>query len=59
MSRKHYIRLARIIKDNKLYTNNSTRKVLKYDNLILDICDMLKQDNSLFDKERFINACND
>ena len=59
MSRKHYIRLARIIKDNKLYTNNSTRKVLKHDSLILDICDMLKQDNSLFDKERFINACND
>ena len=57
MSRKHYIRLARIIKDNKLYTNNSTRKVLKHDNFILDLCDMLKQDNSLFDKERFIDAC--
>ena len=55
MSRKHYIRLARIIKDNKLYTNNSIRK----HNFILDLCEMLKQDNSLFDKERFINACND
>ena len=59
MSRKDYIRLARIIKDNKLYTNNSTRKVLKHDSLILDMCDMLKEDNSLFDKQRFILACND
>ena len=59
MTRKHYVQLARIIKDNKLYTNNSTRKVLKHDSLILDMCDMLKEDNSLFDKQRFILACND
>ena len=59
MTRKDYIQFARIIKDNKLYTNNSTRKILKHDSLIDDLCDMFKQDNSLFDKERFINACND
>ena len=57
MSRKHYITLARIIKDNKLYTNNSTRKILKFDSFINDLSDVLKQDNNLFDRQRFIQAC--
>ena len=56
MSRKHYRTLARIIKDN---TMQDTQPILNKDSLILDLCDVLKQDNSLFDKERFINACND
>ena len=61
MTRKHYIRLARIIKDNSV-SDELEGKLIKYiakDSLILDMCDMLKQDNSLFDKDRFINACND
>ena len=57
MSRKHYVQLARIIKDNKLYTNNSTRKILKFDSFINDLSDVLKQDNNLFDRQRFIQAC--
>ena len=57
MTRKDYIKIARIIKDNKLYTNNSTRKILKHDNLINDLCIMFKEDNSLFDRQRFIDAC--
>ena len=59
MTRTHFESIARIINDNKLYSNNTTRKVLKHDSLILDMCDMLKEDNSLFDKQRFILACND
>ena len=57
MSRKHYVQLARIIKDNKLYTNNSSRKILKFDSFINDLSDVLKQDNNLFDRQRFIQAC--
>ncbi len=57
MTRKDYIKIARIIKDNKLYTNNSTRKILKHDNLINDLCIMFKEDNILFDRQRFIDAC--
>ena len=57
MSRKHYVQLARIIKDNKLYTNNSTRKILKFDSFINDLSDVLKQDNNLFDRKRFIQDC--
>ena len=57
MTRKDYIKIARIIKDNKLYTNNSTRKILKHDSLINDICDMMYEDNNLFDRAKFIQAC--
>ena len=56
MSRKDYIRLARIIKDNKC--DNYNNRLLK-DSLIDDLSIMFKEDNSLFDKQRFINACND
>ena len=57
MTRKHYIKIASIIRSNKIYTNNSNNKVLKHDNLVNDLCIMFKRDNSLFDKDRFINAC--
>ena len=57
MTRKDYVKIASIIKDNKLYTNNSTRKILKHDSLIDDLCIMFKQDNSLFNKAKFVEAC--
>ena len=57
MTKKDYIQIASIIKDNKLYTNNSTRKILKHDNLVNDFVVMFKKDNDRFDKERFIKAC--
>ena len=57
MTRKDYIKIARIIKDNKLYTNNSTRKILKHDNLIHDLILMFEEDNYLFDRDKFIEAC--
>ena len=57
MTKKDYIMIASIIKDNKLYTNNSTRRILKHDNLVNDFVVMFKKDNKRFDKERFIKAC--
>ena len=57
MTKKDYIKIASIIKDNKLYTNNSTRRILKHDNLVNDFVVMFKKDNKRFDKERFIKAC--
>ena len=59
MTKKDYIKIASIIKDNKLYTNNSTRRILKHDNLVNDFVVMFKKDNKRFDKERFIKACFD
>ena len=54
MTRKDYIKLARIIKDNKL---NDTKYLVK-DSFIEDLCDVLKQNNINFDRLRFIDACN-
>ena len=53
MSRKDYIQLARIIKDNTIDTNS----IDKY-SFIEDLCDVLKQNNINFDRLRFIDACN-
>ena len=38
MSRKHYIYIASIIKSNTIYANNSTRRILKKDSLVNDMC---------------------
>ena len=58
LTRKHYKMIAKVINNNKIYSNNSTRKILKMDSLINDLCVELKQDNSLFNKDKFIDACN-
>ena len=57
LSRKHYISIASIIKDNTIYSNNSTRRILKKDSLINDLCEVFASDNNLFDSSRFRNAC--
>ena len=58
MTRKHYIAIAKIIKDNT-YIVNGNEKVLDKHEVIKSLCKVLKIDNSLFDRQRFINACND
>jgi hypothetical protein len=52
MTRKHYIKIARIIKD-------CTHNNYEFDNikLVNELCIMFKEDNSLFDRQRFIEAC--
>tara|TARA_R100001530_G_scaffold27779_1_gene22091 strand:- start:245 stop:457 length:213 start_codon:yes stop_codon:yes gene_type:complete len=69
MSRKDYIMIARIIKDStskgcKLLNdeNKATNKhlivdVLDKNTLMIQLCIMFKEDNSLFDKARFVDAC--
>ena len=56
MTKKDYIKIAYIIKDN---TMRDTQPILNKNELIGDLCDMFKQDNNLFDRARFIDACND
>ena len=58
LSKKYYKMIARAINYNKIYSNNSTRKIIKMDNLVNNLCDEFKRDNSLFNKDRFISACN-
>ena len=56
MSRKHYIQLARAIKDS---TMQDTQPILNKDSFVNILCDMLYSDNNNFDRQRFIDACND
>ena len=56
MTKKDYISFARAIKNNTQITN--TKNINKY-SLIDDLSIVFKDDNSLFDKDRFIDACND
>ena len=58
LSRKHYVLIANAIKYNTIYSNNSTRKIIKKDALIGDLIDIFTNDNSLFDWRKFDDACN-
>ena len=57
MTRKHFIAIAQVIKDNTLKQghNNYLFKHL----LISDLCEEFKKDNHLFDARRFESACID
>ena len=59
LSRKHYIKIANIIKDS---TNTSNRHLLPTCNkvtLINRLSSMFKDDNHLFNYNKFFKACND
>ena len=61
MTRKDYIKIARIIKDNSVPIDDyqevlSSIAINKY-NLVNDFVIMFKKDNSLFNSDRFKKAC--
>ena len=55
MTKKDYIKIAKIIKDNTHAINLIV--VLNKDNLIHDLVLMFEDDNHLFDGSRFKEAC--
>ena len=57
LSRKYYRTIAKTIKDNTLVNNGMMLPTVNKTNLVSDLCKVLKEDNSLFDRNRFINAC--
>ena len=65
LSRKYYIMLARVIKDNSVELVDETTQdgdskwYINKDNLIYDLSRELKQDNINFNYTRFDDACND
>ena len=59
MSRKHYVRVAKIIKDNTLIKSKVMLPTLNKVNLINELATMFKQDNINFARSRFISACYD
>jgi hypothetical protein len=61
LSRKYYKMIAKVIKDNTSVDTNKRFKGsrLYKHSLIDDLCYELKKDNNNFNKDTFINACND
>jgi hypothetical protein len=58
MTRKHFIKLAQLIKDNGRMANvrNNPMFVIETGNFVNDLCDFLKQENSNFDEVKFREA---
>ena len=59
LSRKHYITIARVIKDNTIINDKDMlphNKVNKI-TLISDLMNEFSKDNSLFNGNKFIDAC--
>lgn len=56
MTRKHYIEIARILSErhgvSPTIVEKATVRAIAY-----QMADMLKVDNSRFDRERFLSAC--
>jgi hypothetical protein len=59
ISRKHYIKVARIIKDNTLINSGKMLPTLNKTLLVSELCTMFKADNNNFNVARFIDACGD
>ena len=59
MSRRHYIKIASIIKDSTNSTSNMLLPTLNKVTLINRLSSMFKDDNHLFNYDKFFEACND
>ena len=59
LSRKHYISIASIIKDNTSQTEDNNTLIIDRDSLINDLSVVFAKDNSLFSRDKFVDACND
>ena len=59
MTRKDYVMLARVIKDNTIIDNSTMlpHNKLNKITLISDLMIALNKDNALFNGKRFIDAC--
>ena len=62
MTKKDYVKIAKIVKDNSkivVFDNGTNANIVNKKILIDELCDMFKEDNSLFSRDRFIDACYD
>ena len=59
MTRKHYIKIASIIKDSTNTSNTMLLPTLNKVTLINRLSSMFKDDNKLFNYDKFFEACND
>ena len=59
LSRKYYRVLARVIKDSTVKHNGKMIPTINKTLLISELCNELHNDNNLFNKSKFIDACGD
>ena len=59
LSRKYYIMLAKTIKDSTIKDNGKMIPTINKLTLVSELCIKLGNDNSLFNRSKFINACCD
>ena len=59
MTRKHYIKIASIIKDSTNSNSSLLLPTLNKVTLINRLSSMFKDDNHLFNYDKFFEACND
>ena len=57
LTRKYYKIIADVIKDNTSKNNNKMLPQINKAGLVADLCKEFKRDNSNFNYNRFINAC--
>ena len=57
LSRKYYRVIAKAIKDNSIHHSKPYKSTINRDSLIVDLCIILKKDNTLFNSDTFRNAC--
>ena len=58
MTKKTYVKVAKIIKSNTLVNSSKMLPTLNKTLLVSELCTMFKADNNNFDIVRFIDACN-
>ena len=58
LTRKYYKLIARVIKMSTSKTSNKMLPVINKTLLVSELCNELHNDNSYFDKNKFIDACN-
>ena len=57
MTKKDYIKIAKIIKDSTCKDDTMLLPIINKVSLINRLSTMFKNDNNAFDKDRFLDAC--
>ena len=59
LSKKYYRLLARVIKHTTIKNNGKMLPTINKTLLVSELCNELHNDNSYFNKSKFIDACGD
>ena len=57
MTRKDYIKIASIIKDNTINNSGKMLPSINKVKLVSELSVMFKRDNGLFNRSKFVEAC--